>query len=104
MGINDNFYRLTLRYTSGETTRFIVREPLDTGRLTINARFVVVRSSEGESGGQTDVLVATLTDISYIKTEKIDSKELRHRVAGITSGIGGGLDAGPEAVSTVEFI
>ena len=104
MANNDSYFRLTLRYTSGETTRFVVRDPLDPGRLTNNARFVIVRSSDGESGEPSDVLMASLADLSFIKTEKIDSKELRHRVAGITSGIGAGLDLGPEAVSTVEFI
>lgn len=103
MGTNDDYYRLTLRYTSGEATKFIVREPIDPGRLTLTTRFVVVRSVHDETGEQTDVLMASLADLSYIKSEKIDAKELRHRVAGITSGLGG-LDAGPDSVSTVEFI
>ena len=100
---NDTYYRLTLRYSNGETSRFLLKQPIDPGRMTNHARFVVVRSSEGDGGVETDVLMASLSDLSYIKTEKIDSKEIRHRVAGITSGLGG-LDAGPDAFSTVEFI
>jgi hypothetical protein len=103
MGSNDIYYRLTLRYSNGETSRFLLRQPLDTGRMTNHARFGVVRSTEGENGAETDVVLASLSDLSYIKTEKIDGKEIRQRVAGITSGLTG-LDAGPDAYSTVEFI
>ena len=100
---SDMYYRLIIRFTNGETLKFILREPLDTKGISDKTRFALVRTQDDVSDAP-NLFVANLSDVSFIKTERIDSKELRHRVAGITSGLGGEGDSAPNIVSTVEFV
>ena len=98
-----SFHRLIIRFTNGETVKFIVREPVDTSRIAVSSQFVLVRSHEEEaSGDPAQVFLASLKDISYLKVERVSAKDLRSRV----TGMAGVLEeaSGPEMVSTVEFI
>lgn len=100
--MSESYYRLSIRFTNGDTTRFFVSEPVDTASVTEKTKFVLVRTV-GESG-VSETFLASLADVSFIKTEHVEGKELRHRVAGITSGLAGDDTSAPDAVSTVEFI
>jgi hypothetical protein len=101
--MNESYYRLSIRFTNGETARFVLREPLDTEGLTEKTRFVLVRTVS-ETSTIPSTFLATLGDVSYIRTEYVEEKELRQRVAGITSGLAVDGNLGPDAISTVEFI
>jgi hypothetical protein len=101
--MNESYYRLSIRFTNGETAKFILREPIDTAGLTDTTRFVLVQTINASSSVP-DVFLASFADVSYLKTEQGEGKELRHRVAGITSGLAGEDSLGPDAISTVEFI
>jgi hypothetical protein len=101
--MSENYYRLSIRFTNGETARFILREPIDTAGVTEKTRFVLVRTV-AESSSIPETFLASFDDVSYIKTEHVEGKELRHRVAGITSGLAGEGNLEPDAISIVEFI
>jgi len=100
--MSESYYRLSIRFTNGETTRFVLAEPIETASVTERTKFVLVRTT-GESGAP-ETFLASLGDVSFIKTEHVEGKELRQRVAGITSGLANDDQSGPGAVSTVEFI
>lgn len=96
------YYRLVVRFSNGETTKFVLHEKVDTSKISEKARFMLVKSRSAESDFSDQIFLASLKDVSYIKVERLEAKDLRHRVAGIA----GSIDemAGPEAVATVEFI
>jgi hypothetical protein len=101
--MSENFFRLSIRFTNGETARFVLRDPLDTTGVTEKTRFVLVRTV-GESSTVPETFLASFDDVSYMKTEYVEGKELRQRVAGITSGLAVEDNLGPDAISIVEFI
>jgi hypothetical protein len=101
---NGSYYRLSVRFTNGETERYIVREPIDGGKITDTTRFAIVRTRRENSDELQEVFVATLADVSFIKTQRIEEKDMRHRVAGITGSIGFDDHGGPETIATIEFI
>jgi hypothetical protein len=101
--MSESYFRLSIRFTNGETARFILREPIDTRGLTDKSRFILVHTVDGASEFP-ETFLASLGDVSYIKTEHVEGKELRQRVAGITSGLASEDSLGPDAISTVEFI
>jgi hypothetical protein len=104
MSSSSNYYRLTIRFTNGETDRFILCEPIDTGQLSEKSRFALVRTHGSKSDGDTHMFLASLADVSFIKTEPIEAKDLRQRVAGITGSLGIDGEDTPNEISTVEFI
>jgi hypothetical protein len=98
------FYRLVIRFSNGETVKFIVREPFDTRQISDKTRFAIVRAKQGNTDEIAQVFLANLGDISYIKTQPVEPKELRHRGVGITNSFGADENAGPEAIATIDFI
>ena len=104
MSTNENYFRLTVRFTNGETSRFILREPIDTTQISDKSRFAVIRTYQSDPGVPPELFLASLADISFIKTDRIETKDMRHRVAGIASALTNDADALPNAMSTIEFL
>ena len=104
MSSSDMFYRLIIRFSNGEIVKFIVREPFDTRQITDKTRFAIVRAKTGNTDEIAQVFLASLSDISYIKTQPVEPKELRHRGVGITNSVGFEESAGPDAIATIDFI
>lgn len=104
MSDSNNYYRLTIRFTNGETVRFILCEPIETSQLSEKSRFALVRTHGSNSDGDSRVFLASLADVSFVKTEQIEAKDLRQRVAGITGSLSVDGEGAPHEISTVEFI
>ena len=77
-GADDGFhYRLTIRFTNGETLLHTVREPLHAEDIPSEVRFVVVSSYLCETPERCDeILLLNLNDVSYIRTKDISLAEL----------------------------
>ena len=103
MSNEEIFYRLTIRFTNGETEKFVVREPVEAHRLSEHTRYAVVRVHVETTGTIRQVLVAAMSDVSYIRTAQLEVKDIRHRVAGI-AGTLGDEPGGPEELASLEFI
>ena len=99
---SDTYYRLTIRFSNGETEKFILRDPVDAGQITDTTRFVLVRSHTGLNHEMSQVFLASLADVSFVRIDRLDAKQMRQRVTGLT----GSVDEtdGPEVVATVEFL
>lgn len=102
--MSEAFYRLSIRFTNGETERFILCSPIDGGQITERTRFAIVRTRRRESDENEQVFVAGMADVSFVKTEKLDAKELRHRVAGIAGSMGSDESSGPDEIATIDFV
>lgn len=98
------YYRLMIRFTNGETLKFVTREPVDASDISDRTRFAIVRVHHHESPENAQLFIANFSDISYVKSERLDPKDIRHRVAGITGSLGSDDAAAPEDVATVQFI
>ena len=71
-------HRLTIRFTSGETFVYIVREPLHAEDIPASARFAVIHSYQCETDEQcTEIVLLNLNDVSYIRTEHITDEQLQ---------------------------
>lgn len=99
---SDTYYRLTIRFSNGETEKFTLREPVDAGQITDKTRFVLVRSHTGQHHEMSQVFLASLADVSFVCIDRLDAKQLRHRVTGMTGSIE--ESDGPDVVATVEFL
>lgn len=77
-GGDDGFhYRLTIRFTNGETLLYTVREPLHAQDISSDVRFVVVSSYLCETPERCDeILLLNLNEVSYIRTKDISLAEL----------------------------
>ena len=104
MSSSNHYYRLTIRFTNGETDRFVLCEPIDTGQLSEKTRFALIRTHDNTAEGVSQVFLASLDDVSFIKTEQIEAKDLRQRVAGITGSLNAENDGNPSQISTIEFV
>jgi hypothetical protein len=100
---NDSYYRLSIRFTNGEVERFIMREPIDGSQIHDRTRYAIVRTQRRDSDDPDQVFVACMDDVSYVKTQRLEQKELRHRVTGITGSIVEDHDE-PETVATIQFV
>jgi len=71
-------HRLTIRFTSGETFVYIVREALHAEDIPASARFAVIHSYQCENEENcTEIVLLNLNDVSYIRTEHITDEQLR---------------------------
>ena len=103
MSNEEIFYRLTIRFTNGETEKFIVRDALDSQQLSDHTRFAIVRVQVETTGTIRQVLVAAMSDVSYIRTLQLETKDIRQRVAGIAGSLGD-EPGGPEELASIEFV
>ncbi|HQR40261.1 MAG TPA: hypothetical protein PLF26_17895 [Blastocatellia bacterium] len=103
MSNEETFYRLTIRFTNGETEKFIVRDPLDSHRLSEHPRYAIVRVHVETTGSIRQVLMAAMSDVSYIRTSQLENKDIRQRVAGIAGSMGD-EPGGPEELASLEFV
>ncbi|MBC7910865.1 MAG: hypothetical protein H7Y30_10225 [Pyrinomonadaceae bacterium] len=71
-------HRLTIRFTSGETLLYTVREALHAEDIPVNVRFVVINSYLCDKPEEcTEIVLLNLNDVSYIKTEHVTEEELQ---------------------------
>lgn len=71
-------HRLTIRFSSGETFVYIVREPLHAEDIPASARFAVIHSYQCATEEQcTEIVLLNLNDVSYIRTEHITGEQLQ---------------------------
>ena len=98
-----NYYRLVIRFTNGETQKFVVNEPIDGAQISDRTRYAIVRTRRLEGEPIDEVFVASFADMSYVKTQLIAEKDLRHRVAGLTGSVGFD-EPSMDAFSTIQFV
>ena len=103
MDNHHSFYRLSIRFTNGEVERFVMRQPIDGTQINDRTRYAIVRTMRRDSDDPEQVFVACMDDVSYVKTQRLEQKELRHRVTGITGSIAEEQD-GPETIATIQFV
>ena len=107
--LRDPLFRLVIRFSNGEKVQYIVTEPVDSHKLGVDARsYAVVTAVQVDKPNEVaDVLVASLRDVSYIKTERVTLEQLAadRRMAGMRSaGALTGEDKPVKILAKVIFI
>lgn len=71
-------HRLTIRFNSGETLIYTVREALHAEDISATTRFAVISSYKCETPENcSEILILNLNSISFIKTEHVTDAELQ---------------------------
>lgn len=106
MQIPDILYKLIIRFNNGEKIGYLTTELLTTDAISRDTRYAIVTSCSIQNPAEcTDVTMLNLSDIAYIKSEKITLDELaaERRTAGLRSPASSD-EHQPKAVSHVKFI
>ena len=106
MQVPEILYKLIIRFNNGEKIGYLTTELLSTAALSPDTRYAIVTSCSIQNPAEcTEVTVLNLSDIAYIKSEKITLEELaaERRTAGLRSPTSGD-EHQPKAVSHVKFI
>jgi hypothetical protein len=102
----DPLFRLTIRYTNGETATHMMTDALDTRAIAPELKFAIVSSYSCQNPNVgAEVAVINLRDVSYIKTERVTLDQLaaEHRI-GIRSAGAGSDDRLPKYLAQIKFV
>jgi hypothetical protein len=104
----DNLFKLIVRFSNGEQFNFVTADPYPASGITAETRYAVISSYTYQNPEDcTDVMLVNLSDVAFIKTEKISLEELasEKRTAGLRSTSVTNLDDKlPKTISTLKFI
>lgn len=106
--LRDPLYKLTVRFSNGETVRHVVADPIDARSVTPETRYAVVSSFLCQNPSEcTDITVINLRDVTYFKTEGVTIEELsaERRMAGMRANAGSNADERvPKTISQIKFV
>ena len=102
----ETLYKLVVRFSNGEKINYVTTEPIATTSLTSDLRYALVTSCSIQDPAEcTEVNLINLSDVAFIKSEKITLEELasERRTAGLNSNFSGEGHQ-PKSISQVKFI
>lgn len=99
-------HRLTIRFNSGETLIYNVREPLHAEDISATMRFAVISSYKCETPDKcTEIILLNLNSIAFIKTEHVTDAELQgEETAHIDPQLPSQTMPAPQHLSHIGFI
>lgn len=103
----DPLFKLTIRFSNGETVCHFVDRMIDTNSIKPEARYVLISSISCQDPGEcTDVTVVTLRDVSFLKTERVTLAQLstERRMAGMRGTTSNADDNMPKTLSQIRFV
>lgn len=104
----DNLFKLIIRFSNGEQFNYVTTDPYPAGGITSETRYAVISSYAYHNPEECmDVTLVNLSDVAFIKTEKISLEDLasEKRTAGMRSTSPANLDDKlPKTISTLKFI
>ncbi|MEW6131427.1 MAG: hypothetical protein AB1757_30645 [Acidobacteriota bacterium] len=106
--MSDNLFKLIVRFSNGEQFNYVTRDPYPASGISADTRYAVISSYSYHNAEEClDVMLVNLSDVAFIKTEKISLEDLasERRTAGLRSTAGANQDDKlPKAISTLKFI
>ena len=106
MQLPDTLYKLIVRFNNGEKIGYLTTEPLAAHTISGDTRYAVITSCSIQNPSEcAEVNLINLTDVAFIKSEKITVEELaaERRTAGLRSQAHSEENQ-PKTVSQVKFI
>jgi len=105
--LRDPLFRLTIRFTNGETLQQVMTEPLDARMIAPETKYAVVSTYLCLNPSLcTDTIVVNLRDVTFIKTERVTLEQLaaEHRIGIRSAGAPGTDDRLPKNLAQIKFI
>ena len=103
----DPLFKLTIRFSNGETVCHFVDKMIDTNSVNPEARYALISSISCQNPSEcTDVSVVTLRDVSFLKTERVTLAQLstERRMAGMRGATPSADDSIPKTLSQIRFV
>ena len=103
----DPLFRLTIRFSNGETVQHILNDPIDSRTIAPETRYALVSSFSCQNPSIcTDITLVNLRDVSFIRTERVTLEHLasEHRIGIRSAGISGADDRLPKNLAQIKFI
>lgn len=104
--LRDPLFRLTVRFSNGETLQHVMTEPIESRMISPEIRYAVISSYSCQNPSTcTDTTLVNLRDVSFIKTERVTLEQLasEHRI-GIRSAGASGDDRLPKNLAQIKFV
>lgn len=101
----DPLFRLTIRFSNGETVQHMMTDPLDSRTIVPEIKFAIVSSFSCQNPSLgVEVAMINLRDVTYIRTERVTLDQLagEHRI-GIRSAVVGD-DRLPKHLAQIKFV
>ena len=101
----DPLFRLTVRFSNGETVQHMMTDPLDVRTITPEIKYAVVSSYSCQNPSLgVEIAMINLRDVSYIKTERVTLDQLagEHRIGIRSAGVGD--DRLPKHIAQIKFV
>ena len=105
--LRDPLFRLTVRFTNGETLQQVMTDPLDSRMITPETKYAVISSFSCQNPSVcSDVVVLNLRDVTFLKTERVTLEQLasEHRIGIRLAGVSGGDDRLPKTLAQLKFV
>ena len=104
----DTLFKLIIRFSNGDQFNYVTTDPYPASGINAETRYAIISSYAYQNPEDcTDVTLVNLSDVAFIKTEKISLEDLasEKRTAGLRSTNTTNLDDKlPKAISTLKFI
>jgi hypothetical protein len=105
--LRDPLFRLTIRFTNGETLQQVMTDPLDSRVITPETKYAVISTFTCLNPSVcSEIIVVNLRDVTFIKTERVTLEQLasEHRIGIRSAGISGADDRLPKNLAQLKFI
>jgi hypothetical protein len=105
--LRDPLFRLFIRFSNGEVVNHVAANPIDPRAITPDIRYAVVACYSTENPSEcTDITVVNLSDVTFIKTERVTIDQLiaDRRLAGIRSSDSSTDDRLPKTLAQITFV
>lgn len=105
--LRDPLFRLTIRFTNGETLQQVMSDPLDSRIIIPETKYAVISTFSCQNPSVcSEVIVVNLRDVTFIKTERVTIEQLasEHRIGIRSSGVTGADDRLPKNLAQIKFI
>jgi hypothetical protein len=103
----DPLFRLTIRFSNGETSQHMMTEPVDPRALSSDTKYAVVSAFSCQNPSLcSEVTVLNLRDVTFIRTERVSLDQLaaEHRIGIRSAGVSSGDDRLPKNLAQLKFI
>lgn len=101
----DPLFRLTIRFSNGETVQHMMTDPLDSRTITAEIKYAIVSSYSCQNPNiGVETAMISLRDVSYIKTERVTLDQLagEHRIGIRSAGVVD--DRLPKYLAQIKFV
>lgn len=105
--LRDPLFRLTIRFTNGETLQQVMTDPVDSRVITPETKYAVISTFNCLNPSVcSEIIVVNLRDVTFVKSERVTLEQLasEHRIGIRSAGVSGSDDRLPKNLAQLKFI